>query len=77
MSKSYDYSKVYISEAEVQEMLEGIGYAIEALTATCDRTHEPIVTSLKRSREIGSQILCDVSDEDEDNWPERYTHERD
>jgi hypothetical protein len=65
MSKSYDYAKVFITEAEVSEMLEGIGVAIESLSGNISVPTAELIAGLKRSREIGGQIWTDVVGEGE------------
>jgi hypothetical protein len=61
VGKNYDYAKVWITEGEVQEMLEGIGVTIETLTGNLSVSTDELVGLLKRSREIAGQILTDVA----------------
>lgn len=70
MSQSHDHKKVYITENEAQEMLNGIVRAIEVLDFRLNFRCGPtppgwglreVIDGLMRSHKIGAQILADVA----------------
>lgn len=55
MTQSYDWRKVWVTDDEVADMLEGIGAGIELLSG------DPVVINgLKRAREIANAIKIDL-----------------